>query len=79
MSPPIVLSGHDETIELLESVSDAVSVTLPSGKRLWVCPDEHLEDLCDVLTDAEFREAIKRGIDEAKRGEFVEIEASQLK
>ncbi len=78
MSARIVISGEDETVALLESVSEAVSLTLPSGKRLWVCPDEHLEDLCDVLTDPEFRESIKRGIAEANRADFVEIDPRLL-
>jgi hypothetical protein len=78
MESGLVLNRSDEAIELLESVEEATSLVLPSGKRLWVWPEQRLEDLCDVLTDPEFRVSLERGIQEASEGQFIEIDPTRL-
>lgn len=78
MSETVKLARGSDAIAALEALSGATTIVLPSGSRLWACPEDNFDDLCAVLTDPSFRAALEAGLQDVRGGKFVELSSDQL-
>ncbi|MCC7291002.1 MAG: hypothetical protein IT449_02950 [Phycisphaerales bacterium] len=78
MSETLKLEFGGDAMGALESLSGATTIVLPSGHRVWACPEEDFDDLCSVLTDPQFRAALEAGLQDSRSGRFVELSSDQI-